>query len=341
MCRSERRRRGALPAVVVALMLTARPAQAVDAGADLQRARAEFVTATDHVKAARWGEALVAFERSAALRPHALTTFNIGACERALGRYTRARATLMRAIEADNAAGGRELSEVFRSDAKRWLTEIDGIVVRATVKLSPADATLLIDGAPLLKDESGSLTAGLPSSERGVTTPGASFTMVIDPGVHLFALSRVGFANAVVQRRFDPGSAPTVTLDLASLPATIRVSSNLPGAVVSVDDLDTGVAPVEIARPAGLYRVAVRKSGYVPYLASVRVNPGEQPSIRASLVAESTPITKSFWFWAATVAVVGGAATTTYLLTRPDPERASPDGGGLGWVVSVPAAGSR
>ena len=56
------------------------------------QARAEFTTATDHVKNARWGEALAAFERSATLRPHSITTYNIGACERALGRsHDRAR----------------------------------------------------------------------------------------------------------------------------------------------------------------------------------------------------------------------------------------------------------
>lgn len=324
-----------------AALAVAAPAHATDPE-PVQKARAEFVTATDHVKNARWGEALAAFERSAALRPHALTTYNIGACERALGRYTRARSTLLRALEADEGAGKRELPKSFADDAKRWLAEIDSILVRASVTLSPADATLLVDGAPLTAEQGPSaLTAGLPPGDHPVTAPGARFTLIIDPGDHIFALSRAGFANAVVTKSLAAGSKPDLKLDLQSLPATIHIAANLPGAVVTIDDLDTGVAPVEVSRPAGSYHVAVRKSGFVPYVTTVRVSPGEHPNLQASLVEETSPVYKKFWFWAGAVTVVAGATVGTYFLTRPAPERPAPDGGGLGWVVSVPAPGAR
>jgi hypothetical protein len=339
-CRSDRLRRAV---VCVALLAAAgsSPARAADPD-PVQKARAEFVAATDHVKNARWGEALAAFERSAALRPHALTTYNIGACERALGRYTRARATLQRALDSDDGTGKRELPKSFADDARRWIAEIDGILVRASVTLSPADATLLVDGAPLTPEQTPSvLTAGLPPGAHPVTTPGSHFTLIIDPGEHIFALSRAGFANAVVSRSLAPSSKPNLTLDLQSLPALIRIAANRPGAVVTIDDLDTGVAPVEVSRPAGVYHVTVRKSGFVPYVTTVRVSPGDHPSLQASLVEETSPIYKKFWFWAGAAAVVGGATVGTYFLTRPAPERPAPDGGGLGWVVTVPAPGSR
>src|SRR5689334_1403832 len=89
------------------------------------RARVEFVAATDHVKNARWGEALAAFERSAELRPHPLTTFNIGACERALGRYTRARATLDKALSANESGGKHELAPGLVGDAKKWIDDLE------------------------------------------------------------------------------------------------------------------------------------------------------------------------------------------------------------------------
>lgn len=309
-------------------------------GDELQKARSEFVTATDHVRNARWGEALAAFERSAALKPHALTTYNIAACERALGRYTRARVTFKRALDADTASGNRDLPKSFASDAKRWIEEMDGLVVRASVTLVPADATLLVDGAPLAR-EGDLLVAGLPPGTEAIKTPGGQFTLLVDPGDHLFAVSRAGFANAVVQRHLDPGGRPALKLDLQSLPAEIRVASNRAGAVVTIDDLDSGIAPIQVTRPAGIYHVAVRKSGYVPYVTTVRVNAGEKPTLQADLVLEKPPIYKSFWFWSAAAVVVAGAAVGTYFLTRPDPERPTPDGGGLGWVVNVPAPGTR
>jgi hypothetical protein len=325
-------------AVLVTAIGLARDARAE--GDELQRARTEFMTATEHVKNARWGEALAAFERSAALKPHALTTYNIGACERALGRYTRARATIKRALDADAASGNRDLPKSFASDAKAWIEEMDSLLVRASVTLAPADATLLVDGAPLARDGN-QLVAGLPPGAGAVKAPGATFTLLVDPGDHIFALSRAGFANAVVQKHLDPGGTPSLKLDLQSLPAEIRVSANRPGAVVSIDDLDSGVAPIQVTRPAGIYHVAVRKSGYVPYVTTVRVNAGEKPTLQADLVVEKTPIFKSFWFWSAAAVVVSGAAVGTYFLTRPDPQRPAPDGGGLGWVVSVPAPGAR
>src|SRR5262249_26574917 len=58
------------------------------------RARALYLEGVENVQKSQWAEALFAFESSAKLRPHATTTFNVGACERALGRYARAQATL-------------------------------------------------------------------------------------------------------------------------------------------------------------------------------------------------------------------------------------------------------
>jgi hypothetical protein len=329
-------RLAALSLLLIGSVAHAAPAETPE----VQKARTEFVAATAYVKEAQWGEALAAFERSAALRPHALTTYNIGACERALGRYTRARQTLKKATEATDAAGAAELPRSFADEARRWIREIEGLLVRASVTLAPTDAALLVDGAPLVR-EGDVLVAGLPSGEHPISTPGAQFTLVIDPGTHILALSRAGFANGVVTKTLTPGTTPKLALDLQSLPATISVATNVSGAVVSVDELDTGVAPIQISRPAGTYNIAVRKKGFVPYATRVRVNAGDAPSLQARLTEETTPVYKKLWFWSLAAAVVAGATVGTYLLARPEPERPAPDGGGIGWVVPVPAPGSR
>ncbi len=303
-------------AVLLAVVLWAAPAAADDTA----RARAEFVTATDHVKNARWGEALAAFERSAELRPHALTTFNIGACERALGRYTRARVTLQKALAANDAAGGKELAASFVTDAKNWMEEIDKLVVRASILVRPADATLLVDGKP---PEPGSITNG-------------SGKLLLDPGAHTFSVSRPGFSPVVVTKTLSPGTTPEVALDMQSLPATLKIASDRPSSVVTVDEVDVGVAPVQVTRPAGTYVIAVHKPGFLTYESKVKVGPGEEPSIQARLPEESTPVTKKLWFWSVVGAVVAGAAVGTYFVARPAPQRPDPNGGALNWVVTVP-----
>jgi hypothetical protein len=317
MSRSERSRALAALAIAIAFLLAPARARADDDATT--RARTEFVAATDHVKNARWGEALAAFERSAELRPHPLTTFNIGACERALGRYTRARATLERALTANEAGAKRELAPSFVADAKKWIADIDRLVVHAAVVVHPPDATLLVDGAPVQM-----------ANGRGA--------LLLDPGTHVFSLSRAGFVNGIVNKTFAPGSSPEVVLDLQSLPATLRIAADRGGSVVAVDELDVGVAPVQLTRPAGTYSIVVRKPGFVTYQSQVKVGPGEEPAILATLPEETTPVTKKVWFWSVAAMVVAGAAVGTYFLTRPDPERPAPSGGALGWVVTVPAA---
>ena len=85
-------------------------------------------------------EAIAAFERSQALRPHPLTVYNIGACERALGRYTRARARLRAAI-ADST-----LEATYANEAKAWLEQIEALLVHLTLAVSPTNAAVSIDG---------------------------------------------------------------------------------------------------------------------------------------------------------------------------------------------------
>jgi hypothetical protein len=316
MFRSERLQALSALALVVALLLA--PARAYADDDATTHARTEFLAATDHVKNARWGEALAAFERSAELRPHPLTTFNIGACERALGRYTRARGTLDKALAANEAGGKRELAPSFVADAKKWIEDIDRLLVHASIAVQPPDAALLVDGAP-------------------VPTANGRVALVLDPGTHVFSLSRAGFVNGFVNKTFAPGSSPQVVLDLQSLPATLRIAADRGGSVVAVNDLDVGVAPVQLTRPAGTYSVVVRKPGFVTYQSRVKVGPGEEPSILATLPEETVPVTKKVWFWSVAAVVVAGAAVGTYFLTRPDPERPEPNGGALGWVVTVPA----
>src|SRR5260370_38383552 len=88
------------------ILLVARLAHADD-GSHVAEARKLFVDGAELVKRAQWSEALAAFEQSARLRPHAITTYNIGACHRAMGRYPRARGAFGRPLAESNAANNQ------------------------------------------------------------------------------------------------------------------------------------------------------------------------------------------------------------------------------------------
>jgi tetratricopeptide (TPR) repeat protein len=100
----------------------------VDASRRTAEARRLFRSGAALVREARWADALTAFERSLALRPHAVTIYNIAACERALGRYARAATLYLHALSMTAADGGG-LNDALRSEAGARVAEMLGLLV--------------------------------------------------------------------------------------------------------------------------------------------------------------------------------------------------------------------
>jgi hypothetical protein len=158
----------------------------------------------------------------------------------------------------------------------------------------------------------------------------------MDPGTHVLLITHEGFSDAIDTETIHPGEKKSIELSIEKLPATLDIAADRDEAVVSVNGMDVGVAPVRLSRPAGTYHVLVRKNGFVQYEADATLKPGQKTDLRAALKPEQPSIFKRWWFWTAAGVVVAGAATTTYFLTRPDPTRPPLDGGGLGWTVKLP-----
>lgn len=323
------------------------------------RARQAFLRGTELVRDARWAEALAAFEEAEATIPHAITIYNIGACERALGRYTSARRTLERAL-AEHESKRTELPAALVDDTKAFLAEIDRLLARVTVTVTP-EASLVVDGRPLLvSDRVGGrsdalpgprlselgahavtlpvLVAGILPPAEGSPPPAKTFVIEMDPGRHVLSFARKGFSDAVVRRDFASGTNPPLELSLDALPATVSVAANEKDAIVRIDGRDLGPVPTAIRRPAGSYKVRVEKRGFVPYESVVTLKAGEETDLRAKLVKREQPLTEKWWFWTLTSAAVTGAAVGTYFLARgtPEPKRTTVGGGSLGWRVDIP-----
>jgi hypothetical protein len=185
-------------------------------------ARTAFKEGTSLARQAQWGEALLAFERSARLRPHTFTTYNLGYCERALGRYTRARKFLAKALAENEARGGAALSAEVAADAKKYLAEIDLRLARAAVALTPSDAAVSVDGRPLemvAADRTPPvLAAGTRDLGAGEVPASAQFDLLLDPGAHVFTVSRPGSTDLVVSRAFEAGSRAPLELKLVFAP---------------------------------------------------------------------------------------------------------------------------
>ena len=293
-------------------------------------ARNLFQRGVELVQAAQWGEALSAFERSSSLVAHPLTTFNIGACQRALGRYTLARRTLAKSL----ADGEQNLSlpPSYATDAKAFIGEIDGLLAHLSIRVEPVGATLTVDGRPLLA-EGPSYIAGVLPPGRGAAAPAGSIDVVLDPGAHVLSVSLKGYGDVVINKSVGPGSRSALPFELTRLPATLSVASSVEGASVRLGSERLGLAPITVQRPAGAYRVLVEKPGFDPYASDVKLSAGETTELRAKLLPEQVPVTKRWWFWTAAIGVVAGAAVATFAATRPEPTPPPYDGGSAGWVV--------
>jgi hypothetical protein len=339
------RRRGAAAVTALALMSVARmasggaPAQNAETSSEVLAARAEFERGTEFVQHARWAEALAAFERAHAVRPHAVTLYNIGACQRAMGMYTLARESLRAAMgdgALDAAGAPTRLPKPLLEQAVALAGEMETLL--AHVEFTIADAggegwLCAIDGRPLREAAPREWIAGVKAPGLPERVPNR-FAVTLNPGHHVVVLSRDGFESALIDISVAPGERRAESIAPTRLPATLRIRASEP-AIVTINGKDVGPTPVELRRPPGTYLVVLERERFARYTATLEARAGKPVDLVATLVPETTPLTKRWWFWTGLGVLVAGAAVTTYFVTRPEPTRPPVSGGGLGWAVPI------
>jgi hypothetical protein len=300
-----------------------------------EEARAAFREGAAFVEQSEWSSALGAFERSQAVRAHALTGYNIGVCQRFLGRYTLARETLTAALA--RTASTNEMPALFVEQGRAYLKEIEAKLARIVVRLEPATARMTIEGRPLtpVPDQPNVFVAGTAESGEGKPVGAAHFEVLVDPRAMVLTFALEGYDTIELRKELKPGARDDVSVSMASQPAQLKIASNVPGAVVRVDGIDVGLVPVTVSRPPGARVVSVSMNGYVPFESKFMLRPGQALPVDAKLSVEKVPVTKRWWFWAGSIVALAGVGLATYLIVRPEPERPAPQAGGLGWIAEV------
>ncbi|RLB61558.1 MAG: PEGA domain-containing protein [Deltaproteobacteria bacterium] len=293
-----------------------------------QRGRDAYLRGVALSKQEQWGDALAAFEDSAAARDAPMVQYNIAMCQRALGRYVAASRTVA-AVLRDPAA----LSNLLREDLEAFATEFDAVLVKLEITMEPKTARLTVDGRPLLEQGDEYLASVAPAG-KGTSPRTETFTLVLDPGSHLFRATRPGHQPVVVQKSYRASQRAKLLLRLDEMPATVAIESEPKAAIVRVNDREVGLAPIEIERPAGRYSFEVVKNDFETYTAELDLEAGQRSSLTAKLIPYEEPIIEKWWFWTSIGAVVAGGVVLTYVLTRPEPEPPPYDGGSAGWVVT-------
>jgi hypothetical protein len=187
--------------------------------AGVLEAREAFRLGSALAKQEQWAEALSAFQRSAELKPHPVTTYDIGYCQRALGRPVSAYESFGAAL--DWTASTDVLPGDTAAQARAFLSEAEGRIVRVSVSLPAAVLSLRVDGAALrpLRDDPRQSVYVVRGQESPAAALPSHLELWLDPGPHVFVLTHGGGARAVENVTFPAGAHESLVFEAPAAPA--------------------------------------------------------------------------------------------------------------------------
>ena len=253
-------------------------------------AKRHFEQAVALFNEGNYSAALVEFEQAYKLRPSAFVLYNIGLTQKALFRYTDAIESLQRFLDES-----QNLAPEKRAEATQIITEMKALLADVTLEITPAEATVTVDGrvvgkAPLAKP------------------------VAIAAGAHKLEVTAEGYEPQKRDLMVTAGVPIKVTLALKAIPKTgkVRINSRIPGAIVSVDGRAIGPAPVEVELDAGGHRLEVVADGHHTRREELVVAAGQTRQLEVTLdkiVRPKKAWYKKWYVWGGAAAVLAGGAT--------------------------------
>jgi len=236
--------------------------------------------------------------------------WNMAACSKLQRRYAMAVEKLERFI----SDGAGQITAEQEGRARELLETLRAVVAPVTVRVSPAEAVLFVDGEPR-------------------ATVGGELRFLADVGRHEF---RAELASHVPARRtVELRETKPFVLDLALariVPDSTLMVATLAEAAVELDGQAFSVGSREAVVAPGPHQLRVLARDHLPWRADLDVGVGEHKAITARLEPEPRP---NWWLIGAgallTVAAVG---VGSYYLFKPEAPPAPPP------IVTPPIAGS-
>jgi hypothetical protein len=236
--------------------------------------------------------------------------WNMAACSKLQRRYAMAVEELERFI----ADGAGQITAEQEGRARELLETLRAVVAPVTVRVTPAEAALFVDG------------------EARATSSG-ELRFLADVGRHEFRAELPSHGGA--RRSLDLRETKPVVVELVLPPivpdATLMVAT-IADAAVELDGQAFSVGSRESSVTPGPHQLRVLARDYLPWSADLTVGVGEHKSVTALLEPEPRP---NWWIIGTsallTVAAVG---VGSYYLFKPEAPPAPPP------IVLAPVAGS-
>lgn len=258
--------------------------------------RIRFEEAVAALNEGRFADAATSFEASYRVNPVPVVLFNLAFAYRGLGRNLDAIDSIQRFLAApgstpeDRIAAGRE-----------ELARLQTTIVRLTIRVTPAQAQVAIDGHP-------------PHREGNF--------YLSDPGRHVITATLDGYRPQRSEQDFAPGSTHTIPWNLTAIndEGRLIVDSTITGAHIEVDGALATGTNYDQQVSAGTHQILVTADGYLPFRREVQV--GGTGVVRVSAVLQR-PRASALWWAVPLIIVVGGGALTAggigaeYLIRTP------------------------
>jgi hypothetical protein len=179
-------------------------------------AREAFRLGSALAKQGQWLDALSAFQRSARLRAHPITTYNIAYCERALGHYARAYEGFTASLVPVTSPTAPRLTADLEAQARSFVAETEQRLARVRITLARPNVSIRVDGHTLQPLSTNHAVLIVSSGEETPAPLAATFDLWLDPGSHIFVASSPGAADAVENHAFPAGASAALRLPSAA-----------------------------------------------------------------------------------------------------------------------------
>lgn len=262
--------------------------------AQLEEAKRHFQQGVALYNDANYGAALAEFEAAFKIRQSGGVLYNIGLSQKALFRYNEAIQSLVKLLDLDP-----KMTPERRNEVQQLITEMKALLAEVTLDVTPAGATVLVDGRTV-----------------GVTP----LVYPLATGQHVVEISAEGYKPLRRELMITAGVPLKIATALVLIPKTAKVTIAVPHAMaqILVDGRPLGVQAVGAGGsvltelPAGGHQLEVTAPGFNPYRSELVVVAGNDRQLTVELT--KTPrkkrVYEQWYFWTPIVLVVGGAIAT-------------------------------